>query len=85
LLAAQIKDLVDVRKTLNEQQIKEAKCIDNALLGELAKNNDPNIMWIVDNMTCMIMGEKGCKYSDCKDKIWADKESLSFALRKMDN
>lgn len=42
-------------------------------------------MWIVDNMTCMIMGEKGCKYSDCKDKIWADKDLLSFALRKMDN
>lgn len=75
-----------MRKTLNEQQIKEAKNIDNALLAEVAKSKeDPNIMWIVDNMTCMIMGEKGCKYSDCKDKIWADKESLSFALRKMDN
>ena len=86
MLADQIKDLVDVRRTLNEQQIKEAKSIDNDLLKKLpSMMTDENICWIVDNMSCMMQGEPGASYAKCKDTIWDCQENLAFALRKMDN
>lgn len=56
----QISDLTDVRKTLQEQQAKEAKSVDKDKLTKLAefmKKNDENISFIVDNISCMLAGE----------------------------
>lgn len=85
----QINDLADVRKTLHEQQTKEAKNIDqkklDALNKFLATNKDAAMLWILDSMSCMITGEAGTCYDKCKDKIWMNHEKFSDALRIMDN
>ena len=49
-----MNDLADVRKQLSEAQAKEIKQIDEKKLAKInkfvASENDPNIMFILDNM-----------------------------------
>lgn len=84
----QINDLTDVRKTLQEQQAKEAKSVDNAKLSKLddfMKKNDENVTFIVDNISCMLAGEQGQTYQKTKSTFWTDADTFALSLRRMDN
>lgn len=49
------------------------------------KCSDPNVCFIVDNMSCMLTGEVGSTFANTKEKIWASHDLFSDKLRRMDN
>ncbi len=85
----QMNDLADVRKQLGEAQAKEIKQIDSKKLERINRmiqtDNDPHLVFILDNMARFMDGNEKASYHSTRDKFFASHQAFTEAVRKMDN
>jgi len=84
-----MNDLADVRKQLGEAQAKEVKQIDAKKLEKINRviqtDNDPNLVFILDNMARFMDANEKASYHSVRDKYFASHQAFTDAIRKMDN